>query len=99
MIDDIQELVNASPYSDQLNEYRYTQLYSELAHYYFRRNRHEEGIQTIMICLQNAVNNNSVKTVITCVALFEKYRQYASQEDVSQYDKLREEIQRRPSYE
>jgi transcriptional regulator with XRE-family HTH domain len=97
--DDLQELGKLSDYDTHLNEFRYIKLYLELANYYFQRNRYEAGIQMVMVCLKNAVKDNNVKSVITCVALFEKYRQYASQQEIECYQSLSEEIQRRSSYE
>lgn len=97
--DDIQGLGKLSNYDTHLNEFRYIKLYLGLANYYFQRNRYEVGIQMVMVCLKNAVKDNSVKTVITCVALFEKYRKYASQQEIECYHNLYQEIQHRSSYE
>lgn len=97
--DDIEQLVQMSNYNILLNDFRYIKLYSELANYYFRWERYDAGIKAVMICLKSAVKNNSVKTVITCVALFEQHRQYASHQEIECYQNLSEEIQKNSHYE
>lgn len=93
--DDLQQVLNKSLYNVHLNEFRYIKLHTELAIYYFRKNRYEEGIQATMVCLESAVKNNSKEYVITCVALFEKNRQYASQQEIDYYQYLILEVQKK----
>lgn len=92
--EDIQELLSTSSYNPLLNEFRYTKLHSELAIYYFRNNRQAKGIQATLVCLHSAVRNNSIETVIVCVGLFEKHREFASSEEIGQYQHLIEEVQK-----
>lgn len=91
----IQKFLDASTYNVHLNEFRFIKLHSELAIYYFRKKRFKAGIEATLACLKSAERNNSKDTVISCVALFEKNRGYASQKDIDCYQYLIEEVQKK----
>ncbi|MDQ0723092.1 helix-turn-helix transcriptional regulator [Paenibacillus sp. W4I10] len=79
-------------YNEQLKNDLYSKLLFELAMYYFNRERYGEGMKKLVNCLSSAIRINNSNDIIQCVALFERYRSFASQEIKSTYHNLMEEV-------
>ncbi|MGC5775466.1 transcriptional regulator [Paenibacillus pabuli] len=75
-------------YNKQIINDRYTKFLAELAIYYFRQERYTEGMQKLLNCLNSAININNYRDIIQCVALFERYRSFASQEIQNLYGSI-----------
>ncbi|RAI94532.1 hypothetical protein DET54_10767 [Paenibacillus pabuli] len=75
-------------YNKQIINDRYTKFLTELAIYYFRQERYTEGLQKLLNCLNSAININNYRDIIQCVALFERYRSFASQEIQNLYGSI-----------
>ncbi|WP_145050054.1 helix-turn-helix transcriptional regulator [Paenibacillus xylanexedens] len=84
-------------YSKQVKSDLYTTFLVELAIYHLARGRHEKGLRQIMNCLKSAIEINNQSDIIHCVALYEKYRNKATDEIQNQYKSLLMEVQN--SYE
>ncbi|WP_128099978.1 MULTISPECIES: helix-turn-helix transcriptional regulator [Paenibacillus] len=84
-------------YSKQVKSDLYTTFLVELAIYHLTRGRHEKGLRQIMNCLKSAIEINNQSDIIHCVALYEKYRNKATDEIQNQYKSLLMEVQN--SYE
>ncbi|WP_246553203.1 helix-turn-helix domain-containing protein [Paenibacillus tritici] len=69
------------------------QFLSDLGVYTFKKNQ-GNAINLILEGLDFSVNINSVRNVITCMTLFEQYRDYADQEAKKKFKKLASEVHR-----
>lgn len=78
-------------YNEQMKNNLYSKLLLELAMYYFKRERYMEGIHKLVTCLSSAIKINNSNDIIQCVALFERYRSFASKEIEGIYYNLMEE--------
>ena len=63
---------------------QYTKYLTETALYFFKKEQYVEGMKYIMECLTIANEINNYKTVITCLSIFEQYRQNAEQQGILQ---------------
>ncbi|WP_337035809.1 hypothetical protein [Paenibacillus illinoisensis] len=67
------------------------QFFSDLGVYQFRKNP-EIAINHILEGLRLSISINSVKNMINCLTLFEKYREWASVEAKKRYKNLSSEV-------
>ncbi|WP_272039560.1 transcriptional regulator [Paenibacillus sp. JJ-100] len=81
-------------YNEQIKNDQCSKLLFELAMYLFNRERYTEGMQKLVTCLSSAIRINNSDDIIQCVALFERYRSFASKEMVNNYCNLMEEVSR-----
>lgn len=79
-------------YNEQMKNDQYSKLLFELAMYLFNRGRYPEGMEKLVTCLSSAIRINNSNDIIQCVALFERYRSFASKEVENNYRKLMEEV-------
>ncbi|PYE43179.1 helix-turn-helix transcriptional regulator [Paenibacillus barcinonensis] len=79
-------------HNEQIKNDQYSKLLFELAMYHFNRERYAEGMQKLVTCLSSAIRINNSNDIIQCVALFERYRSFASQEMEVTYHNLMEEV-------
>lgn len=82
------DIMSNKRYNKQIINDRYTKFLTELAIYYFRQERYAEGMQKLLNCLNSAININNYRDIIQCVALFERYRSFASQEIQNLYGSI-----------
>lgn len=82
------DIMSHKRYNKQIINDRYTKFLTELAIYYFRQERYTEGLQKLLNCLNSAININNYRDIIQCVALFERYRSFASQEIQNLYGSI-----------
>lgn len=86
---------DSGPYTDQVAADQYTRFMIELAYYHLKRERYEEGIETVLDGLWSAVSIYSEEAILKCVKLFEQYRPVASIEAQHRYNKLISEVQKK----
>ncbi|MBA9084009.1 hypothetical protein FHR92_000463 [Fontibacillus solani] len=67
-------------------------LSNELAEYYLRNEKYEVGYTYLLICLEKSSKNRDKSGIIKCVGLFELYKDEASCEVKSTYQKLIKEV-------
>ncbi|PQP83790.1 transcriptional regulator [Paenibacillus sp. PCH8] len=79
-------------YNEQIKNDLYTKLLIELAIYHFHQDQYTEGMQKLVTCLNSAIKINNYTDIIQCVALFERYRSFASKEVETMYRYLMEEV-------
>ncbi|APO48553.1 hypothetical protein BS614_30785 (plasmid) [Paenibacillus xylanexedens] len=75
---------------------KYAQFLSDLGVYKFKKDPKNPGnaINLILEGLDFSVKINSVRNMITCMTLFEQYRDYADQEEKMKFKKLASEVHR-----
>lgn len=81
-------------FTQQLTGDRYTRFLTELAVYHLRHNNFEKGFLFLLDSLESSVSIRNDAITVKCVALFEKYRDLASPEQIQKYTISISEVQR-----
>jgi len=79
-------------YNEQIKDDLHSKFLIEFAIYHFNQNRYSDGMQHLVTCLSSAIKINNHTDIIQCVALFERYRSFASKEVEITYRYLMEEV-------
>lgn len=82
-------------YNEQIKNDRHSRFLVELSVYHFRHERYAEGMQRLLTCLSSAIKINNHIDIIQCVAMFEKFRSFASKEALKMYTFLMEEVRKK----
>ncbi|SEP33513.1 helix-turn-helix domain-containing protein [Paenibacillus sp. OK076] len=83
-------------YSNSILGEKYAQFLSDLAVYKFNKSPEntDNAINLILEGLDFSVKINSVRNMVTCMTLFEQYRDFADQEAKGKFKKLASEVHR-----
>ncbi|WP_379128259.1 transcriptional regulator [Paenibacillus sp. sgz500958] len=81
-------------FNPQLTSDRYTQFLTELAMYYFGQEKLEDGFNYLLGSLELSATIRSNSSIVRCVGLFEKYRDFAAPNHKQRYTNLISEVQR-----
>ena len=79
--------------SSQLTGDRYVRLLLGLGTYHLRKKNYVKGFQSLLESLACSIEINSGVSMLKCVGVFEKYRTYATDTVISQYQNLIGEVQ------
>ncbi|OMF92397.1 hypothetical protein [Paenibacillus sp. FSL R7-0273] len=82
------EMAGFDQFKDYINIERIYRLGYQLAAYYLERGQFQPGVTYILQCLKTAVQLNSARDMIECVALFEANRGEASGQQLTMYNEL-----------
>lgn len=75
-------------YKPLISRTRYLHLNYQLTVYYFRKNDIRKGIERTLYSLKYAINLNNYTYFMMLVPIFERYRSYASSEELQEYENL-----------
>ncbi|AZK46776.1 XRE family transcriptional regulator [Paenibacillus lentus] len=75
-------------YNTEVSRNRYLRLNYHLSVYYFRKEDHLEGIKKTLYTLKYAISLSSKDYFMKIVPLFERYRSYATDEQLKEYETL-----------
>lgn len=79
-------------YTYQVGEDRYTRFLIELASYYLKRQRYENGLNYLLDGLTVAIDIHKEDAILKCVQFFEQFRHVASIEIQNRYNTLISEV-------
>lgn len=82
------EMAGFDRFKDYINIDRIYRLGYQLAVYYLERGQAQLGVNSILQCLKTAVQLNSARDMIECIALFEANRGQATGEQLQKYTEL-----------
>lgn len=71
---------------------QYAKYLAETSIYFMNKKQYQTGMKYLIDCLAIAIRINNYRSIVKCVGIFEKYRQYAEKSVVTDYMKLVEEV-------
>ncbi|MMZ60995.1 hypothetical protein D1872_231210 [compost metagenome] len=71
---------------------RFMHFSKELSIYYLAKKRYSDGFKFLISCLEKSTLINNKSYIITCMRLYESYREYASSDVKTAYRKLINEV-------
>ncbi|MFB5269560.1 helix-turn-helix domain-containing protein [Paenibacillus enshidis] len=86
------ENIPGNYYNQRLIVERLTRLFSELSEYFLQKGEYMVGFKYLLNSLEKSATINYDSNTVKCVGLFENYRNYASPEIQSDYQKLFREV-------
>lgn len=75
-------------YDHRLSMDRHTNIFYEVAYYYFKKSKYEIASRYILTSLLSSIRMNNKSTMILCMKLFEEFREFVSVEALYEYKNL-----------